>query len=874
MKGKRVLLIGWDAADWKVIDDLMARGLMPTLKKFVEGGVRGNLSTLEPVYSPMLWSSIATGKFADKHGIWGFTEPDYEMGIVRPISSRSRKARAIWNILSQQGYKTNVFSWWPSHPAEPINGICVSNLYQRANQSIDKPWPMASGQVHPESLTDQFAELRIHPDELTEAHILPFIPLAAKVDQSKDRRIGSLSRILADAATVHAASTWAMENSEWDFTAIYHDAVDHACHGYMKFRPPMLPGMPKEMFEIYKDVVDGMYRFHDMMLERTLQLAGPDTNVILMSDHGFQSDHLRPLQLPKEPGGPAAEHRKHGIIVCNGPDFKQGQSIYGSSIIDITPTILTLFDLPVGQDMDGTPLLQVFQEPKTVKNIPSWEDVEGNFHEHPENVKVNPEEAKAAVKQLVELGYIDDPGDNMKAAMAKTDRELQYNLARVYISKGQTKEGLDILEKINASHEESRFLMRIADARKRMGDFKGTLEAIERITELSESKQHSPTSLLMMAEIKIQEGETQEALRMLVDLGKQIPHNPSIIKYQGECYGKLKQWNMMERAYRDSLRIDPHDASAFKGLALALLRQKKYEEAVEAALTATELIYQFPTAHHILGEALYGLGEHVMAARSLEVAVTMRPALNAPRLLLEKIYKKHNLNKEEIFKNVKVESVDASGLNRMEDLQEKVVNAKSYKGVNRGEIVVVSGLPRSGTSLMMQMLDAGGIEIFTDKVRQPDENNPKGFYEHEKVKGLARQSRWMKDARGKGVKVISQLVKFLPANFSYKIIIMQRDIQEVVLSQHKMLVRDGKAKEDTYPIKMERNFQKAYTNARAYAQKQPFIEFIEMKYTDVLSDPTGSAKQVAEFLGRDMDLEAMALRVDPTLYRNRSKKED
>src|SRR5690606_5173913 len=142
--------------DWKVIDQLIERGHMPTLAKMVKNGVRGNLSTLEPVLSPMLWTSIATGKYADKHGIHGFTEPDFEAGMVRPMSSLSRKSRAIWNILTQQGKKSNVFAWWPSNPAEPINGIMVSNLYQRANQPINKPWPMAAGTVYPEDLSAHF----------------------------------------------------------------------------------------------------------------------------------------------------------------------------------------------------------------------------------------------------------------------------------------------------------------------------------------------------------------------------------------------------------------------------------------------------------------------------------------------------------------------------------------------------------------------------------------------------------------------------------------------------------------------------------------------------------------------------------------------
>ena len=321
---KKLLLVGWDAADWKVIRPLIDAGRMPALKKLIEGGSHGNIATLEPILSPMLWTSIATGKYADKHGILGFTEPDPTTGKIRPVSSTSRKVRAIWNILSQQGYKSHLVAWWPSHPAEPINGVSVSNQFQRAHGSIDKAWPVLRGMVHPASLADTFGKLRIHPDELTEAHILPFIPQAAKIDQEKDRSIGTLSKILADCATVQSSATWIMENEEWDFMAVYFDAIDHFSHAFMRYRAPRMPGVKVEEFELYKEVVDGAYVFHDMMLERLLQLCNEDTNVILLSDHGFKSDHLRPLGIPAEPAGPAYEHRHFGIICLSGPAFRKG----------------------------------------------------------------------------------------------------------------------------------------------------------------------------------------------------------------------------------------------------------------------------------------------------------------------------------------------------------------------------------------------------------------------------------------------------------------------------------------------------------------------------------------------------------------------
>ena len=183
------MLIGWDAADWRAIDPLLAQGKMPNLAGFLAGGVRGNIATLYPVLSPMLWTSIATGKRPYKHGIHGFTEPTPDGCGVRPITNLARTTKAVWNILHQAGKTSNVVGWWPSHPAEPIRGAMVSNHYQQARGPIGRPWPMAPGTVHPARLAEPLAELRLHPGELDETHIGPFVPRFAEIDQDRDHRL-------------------------------------------------------------------------------------------------------------------------------------------------------------------------------------------------------------------------------------------------------------------------------------------------------------------------------------------------------------------------------------------------------------------------------------------------------------------------------------------------------------------------------------------------------------------------------------------------------------------------------------------------------------------------------------------------------------
>src|SRR5579863_8604538 len=189
MAGRKVLLVGWDAADWKVIHPLLAGGRMPNLQRLIENGARGQMATLHPPLSPMLWTSVATGKRPFQHGIHGFSEPTPDGRGVQPVTNLSRKCKALWNILNQNGLRSIVVGWWPSHPAEPIDGVMVSDHYHRAHRPLEEGWPLPANTVHPPELAGTLAELRMHPDRLVPEMVEPFIPLAREIDQDKEKRM-------------------------------------------------------------------------------------------------------------------------------------------------------------------------------------------------------------------------------------------------------------------------------------------------------------------------------------------------------------------------------------------------------------------------------------------------------------------------------------------------------------------------------------------------------------------------------------------------------------------------------------------------------------------------------------------------------------
>lgn len=189
--------------------------------------------------------------------------------------------------------------------------------------------------------------------------------------------------------------------------------------------------------------------------------------------------------------------------------------------------------------------------------------------------------------------------------------------------------------------------------------------------------------------------------------------------------------------------------------------------------------------------------------------------------------------------------------------------------MNQELITIVSGLPRSGTSMMMKMLVAGGMEVLTDNLRTADEDNPKGYFEFEKVKKLEQETFWLKDARGKVVKIISALLKHLPPDYNYKIIFMRRKMQEVLASQKQMLIRSGQPAETISDEKMAQMFQRHLKDVELWLAEQPHIETIYINYNEAIENPFPSIQMVNHFFGGGLDLEAMVAVVNKTLYRQR-----
>lgn len=995
-RDNKVLVIGWDAADWRAIRPLLAEGKMPNLQKMMDEGVHGNNSTLNPILSPMLWTSIGTGKRPYKHGIHGFSEPTPDGKSVRPITNVSRKSKAVWNMLNQVGKKCNVVAWWPSHPAEPIDGVMVSNWYQTArnikNADIDpeigkprpgahgwegKQWEMAPGTVHPETLARNLQEFRFHPMELDAEHVGPFIPKFMEIDQEKDQRLTGFAKTLADTVSVHGAATALMQLEPWDFMAVYYDGIDHFGHGFMKYHPPRQDFIKEEDFEIYKDVVEGGYRFHDMMLGALLHLAGEDATVILVSDHGFHPDHLRPEHIPVEPAGPAIEHRPYGIFVAKGPGIRKGEVVHGASVLDLTPTVLTCFGLPVGEDMDGKPLVTIFEETPEIATVPNWDDIEGPHPHgmHPPDAHLDSVQSAEAMKQLVELGYIEELNEDTNEAVRETVRELHYNLAQANMDGGRFKEAAELLEQIwNDWPHEHRFGLNYIACLGALERFDERGLAIERLAlnirsgsewaleELERIRPEAAKYGVTLPQPKKPEGddaaqavefdadtplvdldgedaaegdapreempkklsfEIRKVMSMLQPMGgtlewllaQQAIHTgdgararpfldrmvegtkdspkPEIHNQLGQSYLRIDAVPEAKACFERAMVTDDENSDGRRGLAEVAVHEEDWENAIEHALTATELLFQNPRAHYLLARGLEGVGDDEHAKIAYRVAIGQAPGFLEARerrlAMLERLGEAESAAQErEAIERIREASalehaaeaddldLVAEGIARNRVERRSILEGMEPPTVDLGipddqsPVVVVSGLPRSGTSMMMQMLAAGGQAPYTDEKRESDSDNPRGYYEHENATKLASDRSWMPESRGKVVKIVAQLLPYLPRGERYKVVFMDRDLRSIVRSQRVMLDRLEREGGRLTDGRMMTTLDAQVAQVERLIARRPDVDAIFVDYDAVVADPAAEAARIAEFVG-GLDASAMAAAVDDSLRRQKAE---
>jgi predicted AlkP superfamily phosphohydrolase/phosphomutase len=406
---KKVVVIGLDGGTWDLLDGYIARGLLPNLAKLRQGGVWAPLKSIKPSSSPVIWTSIATGKSPDKHGITFFVRfPAGDTGHPAPVTSTMRRGKALWNILSKLKRDVAVVGWFVTWPVEAVNGRMISDRAHWGATDEKGVFPPAylagfppadiQGAIDalPRFMHAETDFSKLKPDSTDPEERLRYLVF--------DRFVKAYMR---DAYYLKVADRVLSDGALPDFFALYLRGTDDVQHGFWKFmQPELFDGVTPEQAADYGKVIERYWQWTDEAVGHVLSYY-KDTPalVIVVSDHGAGPAIGAYKVVTPEYLYLSGSHRQTGIFIANGPGVRRGGSISDASVYDITPTILHYLGQPVGNDMDGRVLTGAFVDAiadRPVAHIETYDEAA----DAPTGPVASPVDDKA-LEHLRSLGYIE-----------------------------------------------------------------------------------------------------------------------------------------------------------------------------------------------------------------------------------------------------------------------------------------------------------------------------------------------------------------------------------------------------------------------------------------------------------------------------------
>ena len=597
----RLLLIELEAADWKVFHPLIDAGEMPAFGQMVENGASGQLLAAHPIVPAMLSTSIVTGKRAWQHGICNSAEavPDGSQPV--PITAARRRSPALWEMLAHAGRQCLVIGWPATYGERTDNSIIISDRYPAptAGPGI-KPWPAASpGTYWPEIIGKKFDAKRVSPEDIGSNVISQYIPDWRKIDQKRDRRIGKLRLFLAADYSYQNAGLALLKEKNWDMAAIRFPALAPISRMFLQHHLSNQSTSNQEEFQLYRHVVRASCRILDEMVRQLVKVAGPETTVIIVSGHGVNTQAIPPSGFP--PGDKDSWKSPYGIFLACGPQFAPDALLHGAGILDITPTLLTWFGLPIGDDMEGRVLIESLVRIPEVTRVDSWETYMGI--------------SKTPAEEIPALPH--------NALFVGLRRESEWNFVQSCLEAARYREALPVLEQLFREFPER---VELAHALFQCQLALGRLtEAADTLDVALESLPSGIASLLPRAELALAQRNPNQARSLVNEALKLNPTNPLALRKLGLLLLRLREWDELARIAKQALAMNEQDAIAWLGLAAAQLRKGNAVEAAEAAARAIGLTYFLPDAHFVMARALTAQGKWQEATEAMQTLRKLQP---------------------------------------------------------------------------------------------------------------------------------------------------------------------------------------------------------------------------------------------------------
>jgi Flp pilus assembly protein TadD/predicted AlkP superfamily phosphohydrolase/phosphomutase len=631
---QKVMILGIDGADWNIIEPMFRRGELPNLRRLVRGGVRADLESIFPLLSPLIWTSIVTGKAPDKHGILDFFAEDPATGHQVPVTSNIRRTKALWNILSDAEMKVTFIDWMASWPAEAVNGVVVSDrlAYHAFDPSPDHY--VDSRKTYPEELWGTLAPLTVQDRDVTYEEVERFLNVQpAEFDDHVGGRydpsdpIQNFRLVHATTETYRRVGLKLAERPSRLY-GIYFELLDAVSHLFVRHMPPAMDGIPAEDALKFGGTVEEIYRYQDEIIGDFLSHCDDQTTVIVLSDHGFRSgpQRLRSDSRIHGLGGAAAEwHRLHGVFVMQGPHTRQGAVLEQASVLDVTPTVLYLLGLPIASDMDGRVLTEAF-EPEFVENhpvlqIPSYETGEAR---EPEAPIASPDD-EALRERLAALGYVEKDGAN-----------THNNLAQSYLERGEFEKALvEYRRALEFEPDSPRLLSNLGMAYLRMESYEDAVEPLRRAVEL---KPDFEAALSNLAVAYTYLGQLDDAAEVME---KAIALEPGRAEYHdnlGVIYTRLGQEDKALERFRAAAALEPKFPQPYNNLGAIAMQNGNLVEARENFQRALGVSPMFFDARYNLGLLEQRAGNLPEAVSHLRQALEIRPRHTEAHNQLGEVY--------------------------------------------------------------------------------------------------------------------------------------------------------------------------------------------------------------------------------------------
>lgn len=605
----KVVVLGLDGLDPGVVDLLMSEGAMPNFAALRREGAYGPLRSARPILSPIIWTTIATGREPADHGIGHFVAVNPKTGEHLPVTSRMRKVKALWNVVSDAGRSVDVVGWWATWPAETVRGAIVSDhtCYHFLFPDGAGTGKAQAALVHPPALEAEIAPMIRRPGDLRPDELAPFV----QVDEAAlarpfafDDPLSHFRWALATGETYERIGLHLLARDRPDLLMVYIEGTDSTSHlfGHL-FRAEGLAGELAEQQRQFGGTVEAIYHWADRLVGEYMAAIDDDTTLVVLSDHGFALGALPddPSQTRDMRRVSEKFHRLDGILYLWGRDVRARARIDGATLVDVTPTILALLGLPAADDMPGRVLSEALVTANTPARVATYESAAvARADGRADDAAVDP----AILQRLKALGYLDT-----------SSPQGDGNLAALHFQAGRYAEAAAAYETLVAAKPDDAGLRTslagALGALGRIDEAAAQLDVALRLDPVNVEAHHNRGVIHeRRGDTQAAIGEYREALRYNPGYG---PAREALARLGGAVAPRPEQTADEQRAVR---LADQASEAARRG---------DYPGAMRALDEAERLASQLALVHQYRANVAYLMGDKAAAAAALRRALAIEP---------------------------------------------------------------------------------------------------------------------------------------------------------------------------------------------------------------------------------------------------------